>query len=146
MADVCELYLYLAARTQLIIEKIIPLLNDNKVVICDRFNDATMVYQIYAGNAPESIMNGFNDFLIRNKVEPDLTILLDVDAAMGLKRATSLHPADRIEKKGIGYHDKVREGYLELAKKFPRRIKLISSIGEIEEVQLKIREKVDEIL
>ena len=146
MVDVCELYLYLAARTQLIREKIVPLLKSNKIVICDRFNDATMAYQVYAGNSPKFIMEAFNSFLDEEGVKPDLTLLLDVDASLGLKRAASLHPADRIEKKGIEFHDKVRQGYLKLAKKYPERIKVISSTGEIDKVQQKIREKVDEIL
>ena len=146
MVDTCELYLYLAARTQLIKEKIIPLLKSNKIIICDRFNDATMAYQIYAGNKPESIMDGFNNYLDKEGVSPDLTLLLDVDASVGLKRAASLRSADRIEKKGVEFHDKVRQGYLKLAKRYPQRIKVISSVGEIGEVQQKIREKVNEIL
>ena len=146
MANVCELYLYLAARFQLIQEKITPFLEDNKIVICDRFNDATMAYQVYAGKCPEFIMTGFNNFINEMNVDPDLTILLDVDVRLGLKRAASLRPADRIEKKGAEFHDKVRQGYLRLAKKYPERIKVISSVGEMDEVQLRIREKVNEIL
>ncbi len=146
MANLCELYLYLAARSQLIKEKITPFLEDNKIVICDRFNDATIAYQVYAGNCPEFTIEGFSKFINEMRVEPDLTILLDVDVRLGLKRATFSRPADRIEKKGTEFHDKVRQGYLELAKKYPERIKVIFSAGEMDEVQLEIREKVNEIL
>lgn len=146
MVDTCEFYLYLAARSQLIKEKIIPLLESDKIIICDRFNDATVAYQIHAGNLPSFIMDGFNSYLDKEGVSPDLTLLLDVDASVGLKRAASLHPADRIEKKGVEFHNQVRQGYLELAREYPQRIKIISSVGEMDEVQLKIREKVNEIL
>jgi dTMP kinase len=146
VSSLCELFLYLAARAQLIDEKIKPLIEKNKIVICDRFNDATWAYQVYAGCLPGFIIEGFNNYIREQGIEPNLTILLDVSAEIGLKRAAMLHPADRIEQKGIDFHNKVREGYLDLAKRNPDRIKIISSEGKMDDVQLKIREKVDEIL
>jgi dTMP kinase len=146
ISDICELYLYLAARAQLIEEKIIPFLKEGKIVICDRFNDATWVYQIYASGLPEFIIDNFLKYLKTKNIEPDLTILLDIEAEDGLKRAASAHAADRIEKKGVNFHKRVRQGYLVLAKRYPKRIKLVQSIGPIEEVQAVIRKKINEIL
>jgi dTMP kinase len=146
VSDICELYLYLAARAQLIEEKIIPFLKEGKIVICDRFNDATWAYQIYASDLPEFIIDNFLNYMKTKNIEPDLTILLDIKAEAGLKRAAQAHAADRVEKKGIGFHNRVRQGYLILAKRYPERIKLIQSVGPIEAVQDVIRKKIDEIL
>ena len=145
MSPFCELCLYLAARSQLIEEKIVPLLKEGKIILCDRFNDATLAYQIYASGLPSDLMEGFNKHLL-SKVKVDLTILFDVDVGVGLKRASEDHPKDRLEKKDIAYHKKVRLGYLELAKKDPQRIKVISSDEPIDVVQKKIQRLIEDAL
>jgi dTMP kinase len=142
----CELFLYLAARCQLVEEKIKDLFKQGKVILCDRFNDATLAYQGYgAGIAVDFLINLTEGYLFTETM-PDLTILLDVEPREGLRRAQADHPKDRQEKKGINFHKRVREGYLELAKKNPERIKVISSTSPVQEVQEKIRKLVNNVL
>ena len=121
MSSFCELYLYLAARAQLIEEKIIPFLNEGKVVFCDRFIDATIAYQVCGSGVAPDFVDGFQKFVAAG-LTPRLTILLDIDVETGLKRAASSHPQDRLEKKDVMYHQRVRRGYLELAKKILKQL------------------------
>ena len=113
MGTATEVLLYMAARAQLWAEKISPVLKSNKCVVLDRWLSSTCAYQGYAGGfGMEKVIEIAVGCLER--VWPDLTIVLDVDsetAAQRLKREL-----DRMEKKGDGYHQRVREGFLELAK------------------------------
>jgi dTMP kinase len=144
MTDVTELLLYLASRAQHVNQLIMPALDEGKVVICQRFSDATFAYQGYG--------RGFDlDFLEQvNKVatgglEPDLTLVLDLDTEEGFfrKRGDNL---DRLENERIEFHSKVRAGYLDIARKAPQRVKVIDAKGSIEEVHLRIRKCVDQRL
>jgi dTMP kinase len=113
MGTETEVMLYMAARVQLWQEKITPALKKNKCVILDRWLSSTCAYQGFAGGfAMEKVIKIAEDCL--EKPWPDLTIILDIDlktASQRLKR-----DLDRIERKGDGYHKKVREGFLKLAK------------------------------
>lgn len=119
-----ELLLYLAARAQIIEEKIIPALKEGKIILCDRFQDATVAYQGFGLGMDREIISLFGDF-VTCKIKPDLTILLDIPVKEGLKRLGE--NKDRIEKRSIAYHQRVRDGYLKMAKEEPERIKLFSS-------------------
>jgi len=136
MDVVCELLLYMAARAQIVREKILPALRKGKIVICDRFMDATMAYQGYAGGLDVRLIKDIGR-LTTNGIKPDITFILDIDAKKGLSRSTG--NKDRMEKKSLSYHKKVRKGYLSIAKKEPRRVKVVSALGEIAETQEKIR-------
>ncbi len=121
-----ETMLYLGARAQLVDEKIIPALRQNKIVICDRFIDATVCYQGYGLGVDIKQINRFNDFVTKSII-PDITLFLDIDVKKGLKRSKNVKGySDRIEKRGNCFHTKVRDGYIKLLKKFPNRIKRIS--------------------
>lgn len=133
---VSEMLLYMAARVQIVKKKILPALNKGKIVICDRFLDATIVYQGYAGGIDTALIRKLGN-IATGKVLPRLTFLLDIDAKKGLMRAGRVK--DRMEKKSLGFHKKVRKGYLTLAKKEPARIKVVSAVGDINETQEKIR-------
>lgn len=133
---VCEMLLYMAARSQIVEEKIFPALKKGKIVICDRFNDATLAYQGYAGGIDKKVIMDIARIVTKG-VWPSITFLLDIDAEKGLKRAGKSR--DRIERRSILYHKKVRNGYLALARKEPKRIKVISAVGEIAETQEMIR-------
>ena len=144
MSSCCELYLYLASRAQLIEEEIKPALKSSKVVLCDRFHDATLAYQIYASNMPHSAVAGFEEVVLKG-VKPQITFYLDLEAADGLRRAASVNKKqDRLEAKGIDYHRRVRAGYLELARKHPERIRTLDASKSIEDVQAQIRKIIDE--
>jgi dTMP kinase len=121
-----ETMLYLAARAQLVDEKIIPALEKGYVVICDRFIDATLCYQGYGLGVDKKKINTFNDFVARS-ISPDITFFLDTNVGAGLKRSRQVKGfSDRIEKRGSSFHNRVRAGYLAIAKRFPKRIKRIS--------------------
>ena len=121
-----ETMLYMAARAQLVDELIMPALKKKTVVICDRFTDATVCYQGYGLGVDIRLINSLNKFVTKS-ITPDITFYLDTNVKKGLRRSRSIKGfSDRIERRSCGFHNKVRGGYLKLAKKFPRRIKTIS--------------------
>ncbi len=133
-----ELFLYLAARAQLIEEKLYKALKSYDVVICDRFYDSTIAYQGYGlelGKIAETLSLKFSFGIV-----PDLTIILDTDVKRGLSRIKN---KDRIERRPLSFHLKVKEGYKKLAKRFPSRIRLIEedNLEEIFKKTEKIAEK-----
>jgi len=132
----CEMLLYMAARAQIVEEKILPALEQRKIVICDRFTDATLAYQGYAGGMDLKIIDSIASIITKG-LKPDITFLLDIDARSGLLRAG--RSKDRMERRSILYHNKVRNGYLSIAKKDSERVKVLSSTGEIGQVQEEIR-------
>lgn len=136
MSAVCELLLYQASRAQIISELILPQLKKGKIIVCDRFQDATYAYQGYgAGIDIEYIKKVAmypGDFLI-----PDLTILMDLPVGKGLSRSVS---KDRMDQKSRAFHSRVRNGYLQLAKKNPDRIKVVDVVDSFDVNQKKIRE------
>lgn len=122
-----ELLLYMAARSELTEEVILPALKAGKVVLCDRFTDSTLAYQGYGGGANLEWIR-----ILNNKatcgISPDLTILLDLPIEDALKRRTN--KADRMESKDYHFHQRVRLGYLELASVEPCRIKVLKATEE----------------
>lgn len=117
-----ELLLYIAARAQIVSEKIIPALKSGKIVLCDRFHDATVAYQGYGLGLDRKFISMLGEFATC-EVVPDLTILLDIDVKEGLRRIGK--NKDRIEKRSLDYHRRVRRGYLEIAKHNPKRVKVV---------------------
>lgn len=144
ISDLSELFLFEAARSQIIDEKVAPALKEGAVVICDRFSDATLAYQGYAGGVDRKIITKIDSIATRG-LKPDLTILLDIDTRLGLARATMLKK-DRMERKGISYHEKVRRGYLAIARSDPGRIKVIKVDSDISETQKLVRREIDSAL
>ncbi len=126
-----ELLLYMADRAQHVKTIILPALKEGMIVLCDRYIDSSVAYQGYArGLDVEQIMelNKIATF----GIEPDLTIVFDVETQTAIKRLGETK--DRLEQEGIEFHQKLRYGYLELAKKFPQRISVVNSNLTIEEV------------
>ncbi|MRS12146.1 MAG: dTMP kinase [Actinobacteria bacterium] len=119
-----ELLLYEASRAQLTEQHYRPALDAGAIVLCDRYADSSVAYQGY-GRAvlPVAEVQELNRIATGGLV-PDLTLLLDVDAASGLAQATSAG-ADRLEAAGREFHERVREGYLEIARAEPGRVKVI---------------------
>lgn len=128
-----ELLLFLAARAQHLEEKIIPALVQGKIVLCDRFNDSTIVYQgIARGLGYEKTKSLCA--LVCGKTVPDLTLYLDVDPTIGLARTRAAQKenasegsVDRIESESLDFHVKVREGFKRLACADPERIKTVDA-------------------
>ncbi len=139
-----ELLLFLAARAQLIREKIIPALKKNKVVLLDRFEDSTLAYQGYGRGLDMKTIASFFGF-VRETCVPDLTFFLDVPVELGLQRAAKRGQADRMEKSKRLFHQKVRRGFQALAKKNPKRIYTIASGRSVEAVRADIYALLDRL-
>lgn len=134
-----ELFLYLAARAQLVYERILPALKKGYVVISDRFEDSTIVYQAFAGGLLlKEVQQAAK--AARGNLVPDLTFLLDVSVKEGLKRSGR---EDRIEQKSFNFHQRIRKGYLTLAKQNKKRFVVISPEHSKEEVSQKIKAALD---
>ena len=146
-----ELLLYEAARAQHIYEVIKPFLKKGNIVLCDRFNDATLAYQGYGRKIDRELIRKLNR-LSSQGIKPDLTFLLDCPSNLGLKRALQRNRLSRNEKEGrferekIKFHHRVRKGYLAIAKKEPHRVKVIDTRAGEKKVFEKIREIVDELI
>ncbi|MCH9613519.1 MAG: Thymidylate kinase [Chlamydiia bacterium] len=123
-----ELFLYLADRAEHVEKVILPALSDNKIVLCDRFNDSTIAYQ---GGARNLELLGFCEFAA-GKLTPHLTLYLDVDAKIGLSRVKG--EKDRLEREDLSFHENVRKGYLELAEQNKERIRTLNANLSSEEV------------
>ena len=143
MDPACETLLYMASRAEIVKDIIKPALDENKTVICDRFIDSTRAYQGY-GLGVDMKMIEYVGRIVTEKIAPDLTIFLDVAIKKGLKRAGSIK--DRIERRPLLYHQRVRKGYLNLARRFPQRIKIIKVDKNRNKTQAKIRKLVDKLL
>lgn len=130
-----EALLYAASRRQHLVEKVIPALNEGKLVLCDRFIDSSLAYQ---GGAREiGIDNVYNMNLFATEgMLPDLTILFDIKPEEGLARiaANSQREVNRLDVEKLAFHNKVRDSFHELAKKFPERFVIIDASKGPDEV------------
>ncbi|MBI3999116.1 MAG: dTMP kinase [Candidatus Omnitrophica bacterium] len=136
-----ELFLYLAARAQLVDEVIRPALKKGRVVISDRYEDSTIVYQGYAGGFALNQLKQVAK-AARGELVPRLTFLLDVNVKEGLKRGGR---SDRMEQKSFDFHKRIRRGYLALARKNSKRFVVISTKVPKQEVQKKIKTRLDHV-
>jgi dTMP kinase len=141
-----ELLVLMAMRSQHVEEVIGPALKDGKIVICDRFTDATYAYQGYGRGMDQGIILTLNR-LVTKGIRPKLTVLLDCEAEEGFKRKVERDfLMDRFENEALSFHNKVKAAYLKLSKKEPERFFVVNGNAEVEEVQKKIRNKVEELL
>jgi dTMP kinase len=147
----CELLLYLADRYQHLKEVIEPALQRGFVVLSDRYQDATRAYQGAARGIDQTEIEKLTQQL--RIIEPDKTILLDLDPAVGLSRARLRNAADksaaaegRFEAESLAFHLRVREAYLELARRSPQRIHVVRASGTPDEVFSRIERLLDEWL
>jgi len=146
MAPLTELYLYAAARAQHVTEVIRPALARGEIVLCDRFSDATLAYQGYGRGLDLEQIRAMNHEA-SSGLEPDLTVLLDIPLETGLSRALTRNHAGgdaegRFEQEALDFHQRVRNGYLELARQH-QRVRVISARGGIDEVAGRIRQVIE---
>ena len=118
-----ELLLYLAARSQIVREKIQPALKKGWVVICDRYEDSTLSYQGYGRGLSLKMIEAMSQ-LVRQNIRPNRTFLLDLPTQAGFKR---IGRRDRIEKQSLAFHRKVRDGFLSLARKHKKRFTVLDA-------------------
>jgi dTMP kinase len=133
-----EVLLNYAARVTHVEKTIRPALARGAVVLCDRFADSTLAYQGYAGGVPVTTIQSVHRAALGDFF-PDLTLVLDLDVAIGLQRAGHRaagadNKEDRFERKGPAYHQKLRDGFLEIARGNPKRCRVIDATGDVEEV------------
>ncbi len=132
MSDECETLLYMAARAQLVEEVIAPALKKGKIVLCDRFLDSTVAYQGYGNGVDVTTIKKIGQFATQG-IRPDITFFFDIDAKKGLSRIS--RKKDRIERRAIPYHSRVRRGYIKIARQEPGRVKLIDGSKSKEEIR-----------
>jgi len=146
LAPQCELLLYMASRAQHVKRVIRPALESGANVVCERYNWSSIAYQGYAGGLPVKTIEEIGA-LATGGLEPDLTILLDLDPelAAGREMAPFGAGADRIEKKGIEFQRKVREGFLELARSHPERSRVVDATRAPKEIHEEIRKLADDV-
>jgi dTMP kinase len=121
-----EALLYVAARAQVVEEIIRPALARGQVVLCDRFFDSTIAYQGFGRGLPIPDLTLLNE-VATGGLEPDLTILLDIDADVALRRRAGFHEPDRLEREEIAFPRRVRQGFLAQARRDPDRIRLVAA-------------------
>lgn len=137
MGNMTELLLYAAARAQLMEEVIRPALLEGKIVICDRFVESSAVYQGIGRNMGIDLVYQVNQFAIGDTV-PDLTIMIDLNAEIGISRKKKQTELDRMEREALDFHERVVDGYRQLSQLFPERIYKIDGSRTIEEIHQKI--------
>lgn len=142
MSPETEVLLYSAARAQMVRERIAPKLEKGEVVICDRYFDSTTVYQGYGREINLDFIKKLNKFVVLG-ILPDLTFLLDLEPDAAARR----HPGrdlDRLEREESGFHQRVRAGYLKLAREEKERFVVIDGTRPVEDIQKEIIETVRE--
>ncbi len=140
-----ELLLFAADRAQHVEEVIAPAMKKGKVVLCDRFSDATVAYQGYGRGQDKGYVRSLCDFASRSLV-PDMTFLFDISADTGLGRiidrahkAGDVPREDRFERERLKFHEIIRDGYLDLAREEPERFRVIDASRDIDVVHRDVR-------
>lgn len=131
VAPECESFLFLADRAQHIATIVKPAIEAGKIVLCDRHTDSTVAYQGYGRGLDLDRINYLNK-IATNGIKPDLTLVFDVDIKTSMKRVGT--EKDRMESGGDIFFNKVRNGYLEIAKLEPERVKVLDAARSIEEI------------
>jgi dTMP kinase len=146
-----ELLLYAASRAQHLHEVILPALAEGKVVLCDRFSDATLAYQGFGRGLDLQTIRAL-DRIVTAGMRPTLTVLFDIDASAGLARAhgrnasRGLEAEARFENEELAFHERVRQGYLDLAKQEPDRVRVVDAARPPELVRENVRQLVENAL
>lgn len=143
VSDRCESFLFLADRAQNIDIIVNPAVEQGKIVLCDRHTDSTVAYQGYGRGLDITEINMLNNLATHNR-KPDLTLVFDVDIDTSMQRVGQ--NKDRMESAGKEFFNRVRNGYLELAKQEPQRIKVINSTKSIDEVFEDVKKIIDSYL
>lgn len=141
-----EVLIFMSVRAQHMEEVIMPALARGAVVLCDRFADATHVYQGYGRGVDFGIISTLNR-LVTKGVTPNLTVLLDCEVATGLERKLAKDGGhDRFEEEAVAFHDRIRQGYLKLAEEEPKRFFVVNGRKGVEAIHETVRERVKKLL
>jgi dTMP kinase len=140
-----ELLVFMAMRAQHVEELIQPALKEGKVVLCDRFVDASYAYQGYGRGIDLGIIETLNR-LVTKGVRPNLTVLLDCAVDIGLRRKAESAEMDRFEKEDLAFHKKIKKAYDKMSKADPKRFFVIDGSLDIDTIHKTIRKKVAALL
>lgn len=145
MYSMTEAMLYAAARAQLLHEVILPTLKKGDVVLCDRFLDSSVIYQGYARGMGERRIRNLNRYAI-DDIEPDITFFLRLKPEDGLARKKAQTELDRIESESFNFHQRVYDGYVNLARRNKGRIKMIDALKTADEIHGEIIKHLNKLL
>jgi dTMP kinase len=141
-----EVFLFMAARQQHVAEKIRPWLDRGRVVLCDRYADATVAYQGYGRGVDLDLIRELNA-RATSGIMPDLTLLFDLDPAEGMRRVrTRDRRLDNFEREKLAFHRRVRQGYLEILRAEPKRVRLVRAGEPPDTIETEVRAIVEEFL
>jgi len=139
-----EVFLFMAARQQHVAEKIRPWLDRGRVVLCDRYADATVAYQGYGRGVDLDLIRELNA-RATSGIMPDLTLLFDLDPAEGMRRVrTRDRRLDNFEREKLAFHRRVRQGYLEILRAEPKRVRLVRAGEPPDTIETEVRAIVEE--
>jgi dTMP kinase len=139
-----EVFLFMAARHQHVAERIRPWLRAGRVVLCDRYTDATVAYQGYGRGVDAQLIRELN-VQATGGVLPDLTLLFDLEPALGFRRIGARR-LDHFEREKLAFHRRVRRGYLELMRADPKRVRRVDASADPAAVERRVRAIVGEFL
>lgn len=145
MTAVTEALLYTAARAQHFQEKIWPAVQAGQIVICDRFIDSSIAYQGYGRRLTPTYIKQLNELAI-GSIQPDLTLFLDLNPALGISRKKKDTALDRMEQEKLEFHQRVYDGYIALCEANPGRIQRIDASGEISSIHKAIVQALERLL
>jgi dTMP kinase len=152
MGPMSELFLFAAARRQLVNEKLIPCKRAGQTVVLDRYYDSTTAYQCYGRGLDSALVDEVNHKVVGENI-PDLTIIFDLDPQVGLKRSQKQHKPqagkgelDRIEAAGLDFLTRIRQGFLAIAENEPERCKVILVDCDVEAIARQVQELVQPLL
>ncbi len=145
MSSDTELLLMFAARAEHLAARIRPALYAGDWVLCDRFTDATYAYQGAGRGIPEARIAALEDW-VQGDLRPDLTLLMDLPVTLGLERAGKRSAPDRFEREAQAFFERVREGYLRIAREQPQRVRVVDAARPLAEVSAEIARLVDDFI
>lgn len=142
MPEIAELLLFFASRALHLQNAIIPALEKGHWVVCDRFTDASRAYQGYGRGLDKDRIEQLAEW-VHDGLEPDLTVLLDAPAEIGMQRMAERGSADRMDSQTLAFYRRARDGYLTLAARYPERFAVIDASRNLSEVQRSICGKME---
>lgn len=144
MAGLTEMFLYMASRAQHVRERILPALRSGSIVVLDRFADSSLAYQGQGRGLGEGLVARFNK-VATGGLKPHLTVLVDVAVTVGQGRKSG-GELDRLERERVEFHERIRTGYLRIARRAPGRVKVIDGTRSAGELEIEVRRLVTGLL
>ena len=137
LSALAETLMFNAARVENLRQTIRPALARGDVVVCDRFMDSTRAYQVAGGGVDAEVVRGLEDISV-GTTRPDLTLILDLDPELGLQRAAVRAALDGFEQRDIGYHQRLRQAFVDIARAEPARCVLIDATQTVDDIATSI--------